>query len=53
MPDNPFEDPRPLNHTPQMRYASGFTDRTLLIGEAAPARAPPHSPFDDDMERPG
>ena len=52
MPDNPFEDPRPLNQAPQMRYASGFTDRTLLIGDGSSvARAAPHSPFDDDMER--
>ncbi|KAI0335212.1 hypothetical protein GY45DRAFT_1366798 [Cubamyces sp. BRFM 1775] len=51
MPDNPFEDPRDLP-APQMRYASGYTDRTLIIDSGAANRdgtRPQRSPFDDDM----
>ncbi|CDO71614.1 hypothetical protein BN946_scf184911.g84 [Trametes cinnabarina] len=50
MPDNPFEDPRDLSPPPQMRYASGYTDRTLIID--GQGRAPPRSPFDDSMAAP-
>lgn len=51
LPDNPFEDPRSLSPPPQMRYASGYTDRTLIIGGAAnEANRPTRSPFDEDME---
>ncbi|KAH9898341.1 hypothetical protein C8Q73DRAFT_788530 [Cubamyces lactineus] len=51
MPDNPFEDPRDLP-APQMRYASGYTDRTLIIESGTANRdapRPQRSPFDDDM----
>ncbi|KAJ8495653.1 hypothetical protein ONZ51_g1626 [Trametes cubensis] len=51
MPDNPFEDPRDLP-PPQMRYASGYTDRTLIIDSGVANRnetRPQRSPFDDDM----
>ncbi|KAI9063121.1 hypothetical protein FKP32DRAFT_1722604 [Trametes sanguinea] len=48
MPDNPFEDPRDLSPPPQMRYASGYTDRTLVIDGGRPAG----SPFDDSMAAP-
>ena len=52
MPDNPFEDPRSLSPPPEMRYASGYTDRTLVIGGAGtPAPTPaPRSPFDSDVD---
>ncbi|RDX55800.1 hypothetical protein OH76DRAFT_1477519 [Lentinus brumalis] len=50
MPDNPFEDPRSLSPQPQMRYASGYTDRTLVI--AGKDRVIPYrSSFDDEMEQ--
>ncbi|RPD55793.1 hypothetical protein L227DRAFT_292694 [Lentinus tigrinus ALCF2SS1-6] len=50
MPDNPFEDPRALSPQPQMRYASGYTDRTLVIAGKDGA-VPSRSPFDDEMEQ--
>ncbi|KAI0724612.1 hypothetical protein C8T65DRAFT_734220 [Cerioporus squamosus] len=50
IPDNPFEDPRSLSPQPQMRYASGYTDRTLVIGGKNGA-SPSRSPFDDEMEQ--
>ncbi|KAI0735101.1 hypothetical protein C8Q76DRAFT_827875 [Earliella scabrosa] len=51
MPDNPFEDPRDISPPPQMRYASGFTDRTLVIAGTDANRPAARGPFDDDMER--
>ncbi|TBU35313.1 hypothetical protein BD311DRAFT_649234 [Dichomitus squalens] len=51
MPDNPFEDPRSLSPAPQMRYASGYTDRTLVIGGAGtPTPTPARSPFSSDVD---
>ncbi|KAI0756935.1 hypothetical protein C8Q80DRAFT_66746 [Daedaleopsis nitida] len=49
MPDNPFENPRDISPPPQMRYASGFTDRTLIIA-GAEADRPARSPFDDNVD---
>ncbi|TFK93485.1 hypothetical protein K466DRAFT_537982 [Polyporus arcularius HHB13444] len=50
MPDNPFEDPRSLSPQPQMRYASGYTDSTLVIA-GKDGIMPSRSPFDDEMEQ--
>ena len=50
MPENPFEDPRSLSPQPQMRYASGYTDRTLVIA-GKDGVVPSRSPFDDEMEQ--
>lgn len=49
IPDNPFEDPRPIS-PPEMRYRSSFSDSTIVIG-APPSRSSasprsPRSPFE-------
>lgn len=33
LPDNPFEDPRTSPQGPQMRYASGFSDHSVLFAD--------------------
>ncbi|OJT04707.1 hypothetical protein TRAPUB_4501 [Trametes pubescens] len=50
IPDNPFEDPRPIS-PPEMRYRSSFTDSTLVIS-GPPRRSgdsprSPRSPFEE------
>ncbi|KAM5536232.1 hypothetical protein V8D89_010131 [Ganoderma adspersum] len=51
MPDDPFEDPRTLLPPPEMHYASGYADRTLVIaGAATPHPTPSRSPFDSDLD---
>ena len=51
MPDDPFEDPRTLLPQPEMTYASGYADGTLVIaGAATPHPTPSRSPFDSDLD---
>ncbi|KAI0825075.1 hypothetical protein BC628DRAFT_1419444 [Trametes gibbosa] len=54
MPENPFEDPRPVS-PPEMHYRSSFTDSTILITRPArgsgDTRRPNQSPFDERGHR--
>ncbi|KAI0639461.1 hypothetical protein C8Q77DRAFT_1081356 [Trametes polyzona] len=57
MPENPFEDPRPVS-PPEMRYRSSFTDSTLVLPgprsgsrRSNDSRPAPRSPFEERQHR--